>query len=138
MASGRARGRWLVVGIAVMTTACALVAGLKDRELATDGGSEADSGFDASLDVGHDTATPTDTGADSATDGSAEACTETDNQFCAEKHAQCGSVSGVDKCGQQRTIPNCGDCTAPQYCADGGAGTPVPANTCTGDAGADA
>ncbi|MGA9521059.1 MAG: hypothetical protein WBV82_06320 [Myxococcaceae bacterium] len=49
-------------------------------------------------------------------------CTsESDAAFCAGLGATCGTASGTDTCGRQRSV-SCGTCTAPETC--GGGGTP--------------
>jgi hypothetical protein len=53
-------------------------------------------------------------------------CTsETDASFCATRGANCGTVTGLDRCGRSRTV-SCGSCASPREC--GGSGT---ANLCT-------
>jgi Tol biopolymer transport system component len=53
-------------------------------------------------------------------------CTsESDAAFCGARGANCGTVSGVDRCGKPRTA-TCGSCASPREC--GSSGTP---NLCT-------
>jgi hypothetical protein len=53
-------------------------------------------------------------------------CTsESDAAFCGARGANCGTVSGVDRCGRSRTVA-CASCASPRQC--GGSGTP---NLCT-------
>ena len=42
-------------------------------------------------------------------------CTETDAAFCTRLTKSCGTVSGLDACGQQRSAP-CGGCATSQTC----------------------
>jgi alpha-tubulin suppressor-like RCC1 family protein len=44
-----------------------------------------------------------------------------DAEFCANKAANCGSVTATDNCGSMRTVASCGTCPASQTC--GGDGT---------------
>jgi len=58
---------------------------------------------------------------------------ETNAEFCKRvgNNANCDSVSGLDKCGKQRTVPSCGACTvAGQTCGGGGIANKCGA-TCT-------
>jgi PKD repeat protein len=45
--------------------------------------------------------------------GQCEACTpESDETFCTNQEAQCGAATGVDACGNDRTVADCGTCSA--------------------------
>jgi formylglycine-generating enzyme required for sulfatase activity len=49
-------------------------------------------------------------------------CTpETDAAFCTHYGAQCGAKSGVDNCGQNRTVSSCGTCAGTGETCGGGA-----------------
>jgi formylglycine-generating enzyme required for sulfatase activity len=49
-------------------------------------------------------------------------CTpETDTAFCTHYGAQCGAKSGVDNCGQNRTVASCGTCAGTGETCGGGA-----------------
>jgi hypothetical protein len=48
-------------------------------------------------------------------------CTPDDALFCSDQGAECGDVSGVDNCGEQRTNYDCGGC---------GGGATCSSNTC--------
>ncbi|MFA5052946.1 MAG: C39 family peptidase [Parcubacteria group bacterium] len=53
-------------------------------------------------------------------------CTsETDTAFCSRRGLECGSFTGPDNCGKQRTVSSCGSCGYYEVCGAFG-----PANTC--------
>lgn len=53
--------------------------------------------------------------------GACGCATESDTAFCTRVGSDCGSTSGVDRCGVQRMVA-CGTCKSPSTC--GGGGTP--------------
>lgn len=64
-------------------------------------------------------------------------CTsESDAEFCSSKGASCGSITGLDRCGQARTVASCGTCTEPYSCGGGGTanrcGECRPGDSCDG------
>src|SRR5579859_1937728 len=96
--------------VTAAATSCGLVAGLSDREL----GESADG---ASPDVTFDQASGDTAVHEGGSEGGGnDACaSESDQTFCADRMAACGTVTGNDNCGRTKTV-TCGTCSLPQTC----------------------
>ena len=44
---------------------------------------------------------------------------ENDYRFCTRLEVECGTASGIDDCGNERTVDECGTCSGPQSCSNG-------------------
>jgi hypothetical protein len=105
----------------------------------SDGGADPDAGSDTDAGGGPDDAGErTDSGGGPIDSGSGETdagpgptdagCTpETDDELCAAAGAECGGLTGTDRCGSMRA-PDCGTCEGPAFimCAGNACGCAMP------------